>query len=309
MPSTRKPQTTLVVVGLLALVVLSGCAGISDSGPSTPSPTATSTPVPTPTATPASSPTPTATPVATPTPTATPTPAPSEQLLPGLTAAGVQNVTQLISTHQAAAIETPGVVTHTTDTGVGGISVVASVRVAAQSNLTRVQYVSEGRRTTGSDVQNTTSAIVANETAVRQYSVADGNVTLNNTQDRTELFDRSLRGLSTARNPLQGALRRGEFTLAGEDELNGTTVLTLRADEYAGGQRYDAENVVAYNATVRISAAGLIRAATERIVVERNGDESQYNFTYEFTPRSVDLPPAPQVPDTVRVAATETSDD
>jgi hypothetical protein len=293
---------------LLVLVVLSGCAGLSDIGSSTPSPSESSTPSPSPTATQTPSPSPTATQTPSPSTTATQTPTSPEQLPSGLTDAGVRNVTQLIRTHKANAIETPGVVTHMTDMKGSGISVVASVRVAAGTNLTRVQYVSQGERTTGNETQNTTTAIIANETSVRQYTVTDGNVTLDNRRNRTELFDRALRGLSTARGPLQGALRRGNFTVTSSDEVDSTTTVTLRADQYAGGQLYDAQNVVAYNATIRITADGLIRSATERIVVERNGNESGYSFTYEFTSQPVDLPRIPQVPANIQLDSGDTAD-
>lgn len=189
-----------------------------------------------------------------------------------------------------------------------GISVGASVRVAAGTNLTRVQYVSHGQRTTENETQNATTAIIANETSVRQYTVTDGNVTLDNSRNRTELFDRSLRGLSTARGPLQGALRRGNFTVASGNELDSTTTVTLRADQYAGGQLYDAQNVAAYNATIRITPDGLIRSATEHIVVERNGNESRYSFTYEFTSQPVDIPRIPQVPANIQLESGDTAD-
>jgi hypothetical protein len=217
-------------------------------------------------------------------------------------------VTQVIRAHQEAVIETPGVATHITDTKTSGISIVASVRVAAGPNLTRVQYVSQGQQTTGNETQNTTTVIAANGTSTRQYTVTDGEVTLDNRRNRTELFDQALRGLSTARGPLQGTLQRGNFTVDSSDERDGTTAVTLRATRYAGGQRYDAQNVVAYNATVRITADGLIRSATERIVVERNGNESRYNFTYEFKPQPVDLPRIPQVPANIRLESGGTPD-
>ena len=286
MPSIRQRQRTVVAVGLLVLVVLSGCAGLSGTGSPTPS-----------TADPATlTPSVTQTPTAPASQTAPPTAASPERLPSGLTDSGVRNVTQLIRTHQATAIETPGVVTHTTNSTAPGLSVVASVRVAAEKNLTRVRHVAQSRRTTESETQNSTTVVAANGTSVRQYTFAGGNVTLDNRRNRTELFDRALRGLSTATSPLRGALRRGNFSVTGSDESDNATVVTLRGDRYAGSQLYAAENVVGYNATVRITTDGLIRSATERIVAQRNGSESHYYFTYDFEPQSVDLPPVPQIP-------------
>jgi hypothetical protein len=288
MPSRRQLQRTVIAVGLFVLVALSGCAGLFPTDSPTP-----------PTAEPSTS-TPLVTQTSTASPTTPETTVPS-QLPARLNDTGVRNVTQVIRAHQEAVIETPGVATHITDTKTSGISIVASVRVAAGPNLTRVQYVSQGQQTTGNETQNTTTVIAANGTSTRQYTVTDGEVTLDNRRNRTELFDQALRGLSTARGPLQGTLQRGNFTVDSSDERDGTTAVTLRATRYAGGQRYDAQNVVAYNATVRITADGLIRSATERIVVERNGNESRYNFTYEFKPQPVDLPRIPQVPANIRL--------
>ncbi|QLH77869.1 hypothetical protein HZS55_11415 [Halosimplex rubrum] len=214
---------------------------------------------------------------------------------------GVRNVTRLVHTHQANVIETAGVVTHTTNSTLRDGALVATVRAAAEPNLTRVRYVSRSHRVVDGERRNRTSVIAANGTAVRQYTVAGGNVSLDNTRNRTELFDRALRGLSTAANPLRGTLRRGNFSVADVDERDDATVVTLRADRYAGGQLYDAENVASYDATVRITTDGLIRSATERVVSRVDGNERRYGFTYRFEPRSVDLPRVPQVPAETRV--------
>lgn len=181
--------------------------------------------------------------------------------------------------------------------------------MAAGPNLTRVRYVSRSQRVAGAETENRTTVVAANGTAVRQYTVAGGDVALDNTRNRTGLFDRSLRGLSTATNPLRGALRRGNFTVAGVNDRDDATVVTLRADRYAGGQLYAAENVAAYNATVRITTDGVIRSATERIVSRADGSERRYGFTYEFEPRPVDLPRVPRVPAEIRVGSDDPAND
>jgi hypothetical protein len=107
-------------------------------------------------------------------------------------------------------------------------------------------------------------------------------------------------------SPLRGVLRRGDFTVV-DDRSDDATSVTLRADRYAGGQLYAAENVVAYNATVRITTDGLVRSATERLIAQRDSGESRYRFTYDFEPRSVALPPVPQVPEGVRVRSENSS--
>lgn len=190
--------------------------------------------------------------------------------------------------------------THTTNLTGPDLSVVASVQVAADTNLTRVQHVGQSLRTTENDIRNSTTVISANETSVRQYTVADGNVTLDNRRNRTELFNRALRGLSTATSPFRGMLRRGNFTSTG-GSLDDATAITLHADRYAGGQLYPSEDIVAYNATVRLTSAGLVRSATERIVAQRDNGKSRYRFTYDFEPQQVNLSSVPQVPADIRV--------
>jgi hypothetical protein len=109
-------------------------------------------------------------------------------------------------------------------------------------------------------------------------------------------------------NPLRGTLQRGNFSIASASELNGTAVVTLRADQFAGGQSYSEQNVVAYNATIRVTTDGLVRSVTEQIVAQRNGNKAQYNFAYEFEPQPVALPAVPQVPADISVQSGSTSD-
>ncbi|WP_135665172.1 hypothetical protein [Halorhabdus rudnickae] len=299
MPSTKQPYRAALAVVLLVLVGLSGCAGVSDTGS------------PTQTAVEATSPTSSATQTPTATPTATPAGAELDRFPAGLTDSGVRNVTQLLRTHKTAAIETPGILTQTTNrTGVltqttnrtlRNFSVVTSTRVATDTNLTRIRYVTRGQRTIENQVQNSTTALAANETTVRQYTVRDGNSTLDNRRNRTTLFNRSFRTLSTATSPLGGVLRHGNFSLIRVDDSETNNTVTLRADQYESGKLFEARNVVAYNATVQMTTEGLIKSATERIVAKRNGTENRYRFTYEFEPQSVDLPAVPQIPADVRI--------
>lgn len=296
MPSRRQLQRTVVAVGLLVLVALSGCAGLSDTGSSTPSPVGPATATPSVTQTPTASP-------------AMPNATSSHKFPAGLNDTAVRNVTQVVRAHQETAIETQGIVTHTTDSTTRGRSVNASVRVAAETNLTRVRYLSQAQAVTENETRNTTTAIVANETSVKQYTAVNGNITLDNRQNRTDLFDRALRGLSTGTNPLRGMLRRGNFTVTDESGPKNAEPVTLRSDRYAGGRLFDDENVVAYNATVQITADGLVRSAAEHIVAQRDGNESQYSFTYDFEPQSVDILPVPQVPADIRIRSGTTSND
>ncbi|MFC7134885.1 MULTISPECIES: hypothetical protein [Salinibaculum] len=156
--------------------------------------------------------------------------------------------------------------------------------------------MAQAQNTIDNETENRTTVIAANKTSVRQYTVNAGNVTLDNRRERTQLFDRALRGLSTATSPLQGTLRRGNFTVTNVTDRGDTSLLTLRAARYAGGQLYNPQNVVAYNATIQLTTDGLVRSATERIAVQRDGRSGQYSLTYRFDERPVALPQVPQVP-------------
>jgi len=317
MPSIRRPRRPAVAVALVILVALSGCAGLTDTGSSTaeplsptPSPTPASSPAPTETSAPPTEGSPSTTPTATQTPTSptgpTPTAPSNNRLAPGVAESGFQNATRAILGHQTVAADTPGVVTHTTNSTVQGQAVIATVRVTATSDLTRVQYVAQAQTRIENETENTTTVIAANDTSVRQYTVNAGNVTLDNRRERTQLFDRALRGLSTATSPLQGTFRRGNFTITGVTDRGDTSLVTLHADRFAGGQLYSPQNVVAYNATIRLTTDGLVRSVTERIAVQRNGRDGQYDFTYRFNERPVDLPAAPQVPADIRTRSNAT---
>jgi hypothetical protein len=276
---------------LLVSFALAGCAGSS-----TPSTADTATPTASATETPALTP-------------SAPNQTASDRLPAGFNETGVGNVSEATRTHQTQALETPGVVTQTTNSTARGRSVTAAVRVSATADATRVRYVSEAQARTANGTRDTTSVVAANGTSVRQYTVTDGNVTLDNRRNRTELFDRAFRGLTTGTNPLRGTLRRGNFTLATNDHTTDTGAVTFRADRYVGDRLYDGESVVAYNATVRVTADGLIRSATETIVARQNGSESRYRFTYDFAPQSVDLPAVPQVPADIRAQSGAASDE
>ncbi len=214
----------------------------------------------------------------------------------------------MVDVHRARAVATPGVAAHTTNATAGGRHVLATAQVAGTANLTRVRYVSQSRTATGNGTRATVTVIAANETTVGQYTAVNGNVTLDDRRNRTEVFDRSLRGLSTATNPLRGTLRRGNFTVVDAETVDGTELLTLRADRYAGGQLYETSDVANYTATVRVTGDGLIRSATERIVGTAAVDGRRYEFAYRFEPTAVDLPPTPRIPEEIRAAADTAND-
>lgn len=293
-----------MTLGLVVLLCLAGCGSVSDSQ-ATPDSTTLATNESTTVASPssvASTTRPTATPPSTATSSPSSTPATVEQVPVGINSEGVENVSAVIAGHEARLVATPGVVTHSTNATLGGRSVVASVRVAATSNLTRVRYVSRAEASTENGTRTVVEAITANETTVGQYAAVNGNVTLDNRQNRSGVFEMALPGLSTAANPLRGTLSRGEFTVTNVTTVDGTDLVTLRSDRYVGERPLASSNVANYTATVQVTESGLIRSATERIVGTVDGDRRYYIYTYRFAPMTVDLPPSPRIPEEVRVS-------
>ncbi|MFC7228586.1 hypothetical protein N0B31_14330 [Salinirubellus salinus] len=295
----RPSSRALATVALALLLATAGCSGLTGT-PTPETSTQTTTPTAAPTATPAATPSPTATPTATATatPSSTPTLPPTDTarsvaLPAGVTADGVANASRVVATHQQNLVRTPGRLAHTTNTTVAGDPLRTTTTAVATSNLSAVRYETVGRLARPNATRNSTTVIYANQTAVRQYAVVNGNVTLNNTRNRTDTFDVAVRGLSTGVNPLRGLLQRGNFTVASVSTVNGTEVVTLRAEEYAGGRLYDPENVGSYEATVRITADGTVRSASEHIVGTDDARRAYYHFDLRFasspvTPDPVD---------------------
>jgi hypothetical protein len=298
-----------VTIGLVLLITLAGCAGL---GPGSPSPTTvapqqstdqttteppTSIGSPQPTATPtAQGSTPTTSPTTDDTTTtsvqATATKTELEATLPsGISRNGIENVSQVLSVHQSQLATRPGTVKTHTNATLGNRTVLADVTVNATSNLTRVRYEGRSQTRTPNETGNRTTILYGNETAVVQRVTVDGNVTLANTKNRSDVFDRALRGLATATNPLRGVLRRGEFTVTEVDQVHGTSVIVLQADAYSGGNLARAENVEQYEATVRVTANGTVLSASESVVGTTNSRTQHYRFSYEFTPQPVDPSP------------------
>lgn len=262
------PRQSLHAYSLLALVVLVALAGCSGLGGQTP-------------ATPGAN-------------TAT-TDAVTESelaLLPhGLSEDGVTNATLLAERHEANVVATPGRIVMRTNASLLDRTVRANTTAAATAKLTGVAYESHSV-TTGSNVSMTrTTTISANETAIRQHVVVDGNTTLSNTRNRTETFDRALRGLTTGVNPLRGVLKRGNFTVTNVTETESGHVVVLEANEYTGGKLYDAANVSDYQATISMTTNGTVLEAHEHIHGTEAANRRHYRFSFEFIPGDVNRTP------------------
>ncbi|MFC7166053.1 hypothetical protein [Halospeciosus flavus] len=248
------------------MLILAGCAGLS--------PPTNATSVAQPTASPNST-------------TNQPVHAELDQLPAGLNESGVANVSRVVAAHQANVARQPGQIVSRTNGSLGGLVVVANTTAVATANLTQIHYESQSVTYRPNRTTNRTTIITANATAMSQRVVVDGNVTLANTRNRTAAFDRALRGLSTATNPIRGALQRGNYTIAAVSTADGRQVITLRSTTYAGGKLFDDENVTQYNATIRLTQNGTVLSVTERIEGTTAGHKRHYYYSFEFTPKPV----------------------
>ncbi|RNJ27080.1 hypothetical protein [Halosegnis longus] len=297
--SATTPRRLVATLAVVALLVLAGCSGLTGSfttATPSPSPTATTTPTATGTPTVTSTPTPTAT------PTATPDPADADQLAPGITAAGVVNASAAAAAHDARAAATPGVSTLATNISLDGQRLVTHERAVATANLTRVDFVARYTTVEGTE---TTELVSANATTVRNFVRTNETVRLDSYQNRTETFDTVVRSLATDARVIEQLLTRGNFT-AESVTVDGEPMVRLTTETYAGSQ-YDADTVESYEARVLVSPDGLVHSARERLVLTDAVPLDAQQRTYQFTPRTVDLPPTLQLPSDLRADTDATS--
>lgn len=287
----RPRSRTWTTLALLAVVVLAGCAG---AGPTTQTPTDSATATPSTGLTPTANGTGTTTGAVTETDTnndADTTDDLAASRPPGVDEDGVGNLTKLVLAHRESVVATPGVVEGHTNVTRGNRTVVADTTAVATANLTRVRYESQATADSESGTMNKTTVLYGNETSVAQRVVLDGEVRLANVKNRSFLFDRALTGLATAQNPVRGLLKRGNFSVVGVEEIDGTSVVTLEAEGYNGGRLASAESVREYTATVRITENGLVLSASEEIVGTEDARLNYYEYAYSFTADSVDPEP------------------
>ncbi len=214
---------------------------------------------------------------------------------PGVTAAGIQNETQLLGAHRQALLRTPGTIRTTTNMTLADRSFRTQTTTVATAGVDRIRYEARGAGDLGNNHSRTETIIYGNATNVTQRVTADGEVQLANVRGRAELFERAFVGFATATSPIRGLLTRGgEFRVVNVTRQGETRMFTLRADSYAGDRLAAAENVTSYTATVQIAADGGVLAASERIEGREAADFGGYRFDYRFRPGAVS--PEPFVP-------------
>ncbi|MFB6175677.1 MAG: hypothetical protein ABEI99_00770 [Halobaculum sp.] len=267
-------RSTVAVAAVAVVVLLAGCSGVGNQ--STPRSTTTDSQTPTAAA------------------TSTDRPVSAATLPPGVNSTGVENASRLVAAHESAVIREGGRVETTTNATLGAGPILSETERTATPNLTTVRYDARvtGEGVAGASVREVT--IYGNETSVRQRVTVDGNVTTATVRNRTDTFDVALVGLATARNPVRGALRRGNFSVTGVERTDEGAVLTLRADEYDGGRLVAPANVSGYTATVRVTTDGLVRSVSERIEPVDGVAFGGYRFDYQY--RAADSPPEPPTP-------------
>lgn len=211
----------------------------------------------------------------------------ADALPPGVSRDGVTNATRLLETHRQASLGTPGRTLTATNATLGGRTLQTETTTTATANLSRVRYDSRATGDLGDDQRSRRTVLYANATNVTQRVTVDGEVRLSNVRARSEAFELALTGFATASNPLRGLLSRGDYRLTNVTRTGGGRVYTLRADSYGGGQLVAAENVTSYAATVRVTDAGVVVSARERIEGRETAAFGSYQFRYRFQPGAV----------------------
>lgn len=102
------------------------------------------------------------------------------------------------------------------------------------------------------------------------------------------VFDRKLRGLATATNPIRGVLSRGTVTVSAAEKMAGRPIIVLGATSNTGRKRYDESNVSQYAATVRMTTNGTGISAKERITGTPEVAGRYDKYSSGVTPGKVD---------------------
>lgn len=271
----ERPAAALLLV---ALVALAGCTGVTDQ--TTTATTAEPTTPPTTDVDAASTTT------DAPTTTGTPLDPASADLPPGVTAAGVENASQLLAAHRDALAASgfrfrleantsfgAGEVSHRTGNG------------TVSEGLAPLRLQSRTRRSAdGQTLQRETDTWANESVALTRYhtdartryaqrSVVNGTTGTDATSARTV----SLARLATQSHIVQLALRAGEYEVAGVEIRDGTTLTTLRATAVSG--QSSVENVSEYESTLVVDERGRVH----RLDMTLLGDSTHLRYDFELT--------------------------
>lgn len=224
----------------------------------------------------------------------------ADALPPGVSETGVDNASALVSAHRDALASTGYAFEFEQNYSVDAPENETVPMALADTNASQNASVGEGlapfsvhtvsERTAGNQSQVSAVDFWGNETVVAVRAEQ-----ANRTQYRTfqrmsndtgvarQLGQPSFDAVITKSRILAGVLRSGSFEVAGTEETEDGTLVTLRATEYNASLGVDPENVTAYNATVVVDDQGLVHEFDFRLASTNREFPVELRYRFEVT--------------------------
>lgn len=229
----------------------------------------------------------------------------AEALPPGVSESGVTNASELVAAHVDVAsgigYEFTFQQNYSVDAGENATLPPSLADTTAVQNGTVAEGLApfrvhtETERDTGNDTTMSTVDYWGNETLVALRAQQadqtefrtfqrDGNETRAGALGRPA-FD----SVVTKSRLVEGVLQSGSFEVAGTEQVDDRTLVTLRATEYQGTLGVAAENVTAYDATVTVDERGLIHGFEFALSSTTRSVPVQLNYSFELTQTDVNV--------------------
>ncbi len=244
-------------------------------------------------------------------------------LPPGVSESGVDNASTLVAAHEEALSATGYEFTfrqnysvetdenQTLPPALADTSAVQNGTVAA--GLAPFRVHTETERETPNRTVASTVDYWGNESEVAVRAIQE-----NRTQYQTFQRDSNATGEDALGQPsfdavvtksriLEGVLQSGEFEVAGTEEVDGRTLVTLEATEYSGTLGVAPENVTAYNATVVVDERGLVHEFEFALASTTRSIPVELQYGFEVTEREVDVGQPPWVSEAFATAGQSVS--
>lgn len=244
-------------------------------------------------------------------------------LPPGVSESGVENASTLVSAHEevlaASSYEFTFVQNYSVETGENQSLPPALADTRAVQNgsvaagLAPFAVHTETERETPNETVSSTVDYWGNESVVAVRAVQ-----MNQTQFRTfqrdgnaseqDAFGQpSFDAVVTKSRILDGVLRSGEFAVAGTEQVEGRTLVTLEATEYAGTLGVSPENVTAYDATVVVDERGLVHSFEFSLASTTRSIPVELRYEFDVTQTEVDVSEPAWVSEAFASAGSEVS--
>jgi hypothetical protein len=226
-------------------------------------------------------------------------------LPPGVSASGVENASALVAAHEEALSASGYAFTfrqnYSVETGenqslppaVADTSAVQNGTVAP--GLAPFSVHTETERETPNRTVTTAVDYWGNDSAVAVRSM-EGNRTEFRTFQRgvnetsaDALGRPSFDAVVTKSRIVMGVLESGEFAVAGTEQAENRTLVSLEATEYGGTLGVAPENVTAYDATVVVDERGLVRSFEFSLASTTRSIPVELRYEFDVTEREVNV--------------------